>query len=82
MTTVVADDAFLFSYDFYGTFFLMLFFFFPGISGSYALRVSVVNVVCVTHYTYITTRSNRFFFGLFLFLVINVHLMPQAFGSA
>ena len=42
MTTVVADDAFLFSYDFYGTFFLMLFFFFPGISGSYALRVSVV----------------------------------------
>ena len=42
MTTVVADDAFLFSYDFYGTFFLMLVFFFPGISGSYALRVSVV----------------------------------------
>ena len=27
MTTVVADDAFLFSYDFYGTFFLMFFFF-------------------------------------------------------
>ena len=45
MTTVVADDAFLFSYDFYGTFFfnvVFFFFFFPGISGSYALRVSVV----------------------------------------
>ena len=27
MTTVVADDAFLFSYDFYGTFFFNVFFF-------------------------------------------------------
>ena len=26
-------------------------------------------MVCVTHYTYITTRSNRFFFGLFLLLL-------------
>ena len=70
--------------------FFNVFFFFPGISGSYTLRVSVVSCckcgLCYKLHLHLQQDLIDFFFFFFGFCFLLLMFiscgMPQAFGSA